>query len=74
MKPRTPKIIKTLTIISSSLAALMGGLATLPVDSDHLPMPPEWRPYLVSVAFIAAGVRVAVIPALDSIIKHLSEE
>jgi hypothetical protein len=26
------------------------------------------------VAFIAAGVRVAVIPALDSIIQHLSEE
>ena len=73
MKPRTPKIIKALTIISSSLAALMGGLATLPVDSEHLPMPAEWRPYLVSVAFIAAGVRLAILPALDAAIKHLQE-
>lgn len=73
MKPRTPKILKVLTIVSSSLAALMGGLATLPVGSEHLPMPPEWRPYLVSVAFIAAGFRVAILPALDSIIKHLSD-
>lgn len=69
----TPKAIKFLTIVSSSLAALLGGLATLPIPSADLPMPPSWRPYLVSVAFIAAGVRVLVIPVLDNIAAKLKE-
>jgi hypothetical protein len=68
-----PKIVKGLTIVSSSLAALMGGLATLPIASSDLPMPPEWRPYLVSVAFIAAGVRIVIIPVLDNIAAKLKE-
>ena len=70
---KTPKVLKFLTILSSSLAALMGGLATLPIPSESLPMPESWRPYLVSVAFIAAGVRLAVIPALDAAIKKMNE-
>lgn len=73
MTPKTPKVLKVLTIISSSLAAMMAGLATLPVSSDLLPMPAEWRPYLVSVAFIAAAVRIVILPAIDAAIKNLSE-
>lgn len=70
---KTPRAIKILTIVSSSLAALMGGLATLPIPSSELPMPESWRPYLVSVAFIAAAVRVVVIPVLDNLITKLKE-
>lgn len=73
MTPKTPKVLKVLTIISSSLAAMMGGLATLPVSSDMLPMPESWRPYLVSIAFLAASVRIVVLPAIDAAIKKLSE-
>ena len=69
----TPKAIKILTIVSSSLAALLGGLATLPIPSENLPMPESWRPYLVSVAFIAAAVRLVVIPVLDNIAAKLKE-
>lgn len=70
---KTSKTLKVLTILSSSLAALMGGLATLPVSSDLLPMPEAWRPYLVSVAFIAAAIRIVVLPTLDAAIKKMSE-
>jgi hypothetical protein len=70
---KTSKAIKILTIVSSSLAALLGGLATLPIPSSDLPMPESWRPYLVSVAFIAAGVRIVVIPVLDNIAAKLKE-
>ena len=70
---KTTQLVKILTIASSSLAALMGGLATLPVPSDNLPIPPQWRPYLVSVAFIAGAIRIVIIPFLDSIIKGLKE-
>jgi len=70
---KTSKVLRFLTILSSSLAALLGGLATLPIPSADLPMPDNWRPYLVSVAFIAASVRMVVIPAIDSAIKSLGE-
>ena len=70
---KTSKAIKVLAIVSSSLAALLGGLATLPIPSSDLPMPESWRPYLVSVAFIAAAVRVIVIPVLDNIAAKLKE-
>ncbi len=69
----TPKAIKILTIVSSSLALVMGGLAQLPIDSASLPMPPEWRPYLTGIAFLAAAVRVLVIPVLDNIAAKLKE-
>ena len=70
---KTTKVIRFLTITSSSLAALLGGLATLPIPSSDLPIPPSWRPYLVSTAFLAAAVRIVVIPFIDNLIKSLSE-
>lgn len=36
-------------------------------------MPPEWRPYLAGVAFIAAAIRTVVVPTLDSIINALQK-
>jgi len=70
---KLPKFIRILTIISSSLAALLGGLATLPIPSADLPIPASWRPYLVSTAFIAASLRIVVMPVIDNIIKVLNE-
>lgn len=69
----TTKIIKLLTIITSALATLLAGLATLSVPSDQLPMPAEWRPYLVPIAFIVNAARIAFVPMLESIIKTLKE-
>lgn len=69
----TAKILKILTIASTALAAFAAGLGTLPIDSEALPMPPEWRPYLMGTAFIAASVRVVVLPVLDAITKSLQE-
>lgn len=70
----TAKILKILTIASTALAAFAAGLGTLPIDSADLPLPPEWRPYLMGVAFIAASIRVAVLPVLESIIKSLENK
>jgi hypothetical protein len=69
----TPKVVKILTIASSSLALLMGGLAQLPIDSASLPMPAEWRPYLTGTALLAAAVRIVIIPVLDNIAAKLKE-
>jgi hypothetical protein len=69
----TAKILKLLTIASTALAAFAAGLGTLPIDSASLPLPPEWRPYLMGTAFIAASVRVVVLPVLDAITKSLQE-
>lgn len=70
---KTSKALKFLTIASTSIAAGLAGLATLPIPSADLPMPPSWRPYLMSVAFFAAAVRVIVLPAIDAAIKKMSE-
>jgi hypothetical protein len=69
----TTKIIRILTIISGSLAALLAGLATLPIPSEDMGLPPNWRPYLVSIAFFAGAVRIVVLPALDAAIKSLKD-
>ncbi len=52
---KTSKRQMALTLLSAicGLGALMG---TLPVDSDALPMPPEWRPYIISIGF--AGLTI----------------
>lgn len=52
---KTSKRQMALTILSGicGLGALMG---TLPVDSSLLPMPPEWRPYIISIGF--AGLTI----------------
>lgn len=70
---KTKKIIKLLTLISSSIAASLAGLATLPIPSEDMGLPPQWRPYLVSVAFFAGAVRIVLIPALEAAIKTLNE-
>jgi len=61
--------VKVITNLSAALAALAGGLGTLPVDSANLPMPPEWRPYLMGTALIALAIRAVIIPTLDAIAK-----
>lgn len=68
---KTQTIIRFITNASTSLAALAGGLGTLPIDSAHLPMPPEWRPYLQGTALLAIAIRVVVIPTLDSLAKSM---
>jgi hypothetical protein len=70
---KTSKTLKLLTTVSTALALFVAGLGTLPIDSVDLPLPPEWRPYLMGVAFIAASIRIVVLPVLDSIIKNLQE-
>ena len=70
---RTVKFTKVLTNVSAALAAFAGGLGTLPIDSKDLPLPPEWRPYLMGVAFLAVAVRMAVIPAIDALAKDLDQ-
>lgn len=72
-KLTTTKVIRILTIASSALVVFAGGLAMLPIDSANLPMPPEWRPYLAGSAFIAAAVRIVVLPTLDAVIKGLND-
>lgn len=44
------KIVDSLT----GLCALLAALGTLPTDSANLPMPENWRPYIISVGFGAA--------------------
>lgn len=46
---------KTLQFITG-LGAFVAALGTLPVDSADLPMPENWRPYIISVGFIAMTV------------------
>ena len=48
MTPQTK--MKVLNIITATCAA-MAMLGTLPVDSEHLPLPPSWRPYILSIGF-----------------------
>jgi len=68
MKKAYSAFIRFCANASAALALLAGGLGTLPIDSAHLPMPPEWRPYLQSTAFFAVAIRVIVIPTLDSLV------
>lgn len=53
----TPELKKQVLQIVTGLGALLAGLGTLPVDSAQLPLPPEWRPYLISVGFFALTAR-----------------
>jgi hypothetical protein len=69
----TKKVIKILTLVSSSIAASLAGLATLPIPSEEMVLPPQWRPYLVSIAFFAGAIRIVLIPALEAAIKTLNE-
>lgn len=69
MKKFTTAAIRFTTNLSAALAALAGGLGTLPIDSANLPMPPEWRPYLQGTALLALSIRVVVIPTLDALTK-----
>ena len=48
------------------IGLLMGGLATLPIASASLPMPPEWRPYLLGFALLCAGLKILVQIILDA--------
>lgn len=53
----TPEQKKRFLQIVTGLGGLLAALGTLPVDSADLPMPPEWRPYLISVGFFAVTFR-----------------
>ena len=43
--------------IITGLGGLLAALGTLPVDSASLPMPENWRPYVISVGFFAVTAR-----------------
>lgn len=68
---QTIGLVRIITIGSAALAALAGGLGTLPIDSANLPMPPEWRPYLQGTALIALAIRTVIVPTLDAITNKL---
>lgn len=70
---KTLQALRLLTVASSSLTALAAGLAMLPVASSELPLPPEWRPYLAGVGFIAIAIRIVVVPTLDAAIKSAKD-
>ena len=70
---KTSTALTVLTIATTSLTALAAGLAALPVDSASLPMPPNWRPYLVGVGFIAASIRIVVLPTIEATVKYLEK-
>lgn len=38
-------------MIVSGLCGLGAIMGTLPVDSKDIPLPPEWRPYIISIGF-----------------------
>jgi len=40
----------------TGLGTLLAGLGTLPVDSADLPMPQEWRPYILSIGLFAVTI------------------
>lgn len=54
MTPQTKK--KVLQFVTGT-GAFLAAMGTLPVASEHLPFPPEWRPYIISVGFFAMAAR-----------------
>lgn len=40
--------------IIAGLITLCAAIGTLPADSKDIPLPPEWRPYIISAGFFAA--------------------
>lgn len=63
MKARkTNNVINALTAVS-----LIGaGLGTLPIPSAELPMPPEWRPYIMSAGFFGLLLRMIAVSIRDA--------
>jgi hypothetical protein len=53
----TPQRKRQILQIVTGIGGLLAALGTLPVDSAALPLPPEWRPYLISVGFFALTAR-----------------
>ena len=55
--PQVTPVVKSkrelLLFALSGLGTILAGLGTLPVDSADLPLPPEWRPYIISIGFFA---------------------
>ena len=52
------KTIRTKSLqVITGLGTVAAGLGALPIDSASLPMPPEWRPYIISVGFFAMTVK-----------------
>lgn len=47
--PNKKQVLQAVT----GTGALLAALGTLPVASEQLPLPPHWRPYIVSVGFFA---------------------
>jgi len=63
MKARkTNNVINALTAVS-----LIGaGLGTMPIPSADLPMPPEWRPYIMSAGFFGLLLRMVTVSIRDA--------
>jgi hypothetical protein len=65
MKARKTNIaINTLT----ALSLIGAGLGTLPIPSADLPMPPEWRPYIMSAGFFGLLLRVVAVSIRDAFV------
>ena len=50
----------------TALSLIGAGLGTLPVPSSELPMPPEWRPYIMSAGFFGLLLRLIAVSLRDA--------
>lgn len=58
--PQVTTVVKSkrelFTFSLAALGTLAAALGTLPVASADLPLPPEWRPYIISIGFFAVSL------------------
>jgi len=60
-------------IVLTAISGISATLGTMPIDSEHLPMPPEIRPYIISIGFFGTVVGLvanSVISMLQAIDKE----
>lgn len=52
--------------ILTALSLIGAGLGTLPIPSADLPMPPAWRPYIMSAGFFGLLLRMITASIRDA--------
>lgn len=50
----------------TALSLIGAGLGTLPIPSADLPMPPAWRPYIMSAGFFGLLLRMVAVSIRDA--------
>ena len=50
----------------TALSLIGAGLGTLPIPSADLPMPPAWRPYIMSAGFFGLLIRLVAVSIRDA--------